>query len=107
VFYEALFPRLPQRGFYQVKLVASASQADHTRRVAANLDSREGNLALVDTTQLADWVGDKVEWVTLDIVGTQSVDVARDEFWFQVLLGLLVTLGLEQLLACWFGTRRA
>ncbi len=107
VFYEALFPRLPQRGFYQVKLVASASQADHTRRVAANLDSREGNLALVDPTQLADWVGDKVEWVTLDIVGTQSVDVARDEFWFQVLLGLLVTLGLEQFLACWFGTRRA
>jgi len=33
--------------------------------------------------------------------------VSRDEFWFQVLLGLLATLGLEQVLACWFGTRRA
>jgi len=107
VFYEALFPRLPQRGFYRVKLLLSGSQTEHTRLVAANLDSRESDLKLVDAAQLVNWVGDKVEWVSLDIVGTQSVDVARDEFWFQVLLGLLATLGLEQVLACWFGTRRA
>lgn len=107
VFYEALFSRLPQRGFYSVKLQSSANQSEYTRRVAANLDPREGNLTLVDPAQLSNWVGDKVEWVSLDVVGTQSVDVARDEFWFQVLLGLLATLGLEQLLACWFGTRRS
>ncbi len=106
VFYEAMFARLPQRGIYKVKLKPSEAGDDHVRLVATNLEAREGELTLVDRTQLASWVGDKVELVTLDAVGTQSVDVARDEFWFQVLLALLITLGLEQFLACWFGTRR-
>lgn len=106
VFYEAMFPKLPQRGIYKIKLKPSGSGEDHIRLVATNLEAREGDLSLVDRTQLASWVGDKVELVTLETVGTQSVDVSRDEFWFQVLLALLVTLGLEQFLACWFGTRR-
>jgi hypothetical protein len=106
VFYEAMFARLPQKGNYRLKLQASAGEREHTRLIACNLDRGEGQLSLVDPTQLASWVGDKVELVPLDIVGTQSVDVARDEFWFQVLVGLLLTLGLEQFLACWFGTRR-
>jgi hypothetical protein len=106
VFYEAMFARLPQKGIYRLKLQASAGEREHTRLIACNLDRGEGQLSLVDPTQLASWVGDKVELVPLDIVGTQSVDVARDEFWFQVLVGLLLTLGLEQFLACWFGTRR-
>jgi hypothetical protein len=106
VFYEAMFARLPQRGIYTLKLKPSDAEQDHVRLVACNLEAREGELTLVDRTQLATWVGDKVELVSLDTVGTQSVDVARDEFWFQVLLALLVTLGLEQFLACWFGTRR-
>lgn len=106
VFYEAMFARLPQRGIYKLKLKPSEAEGDHLRLVACNLEAREGNLLLVDRSQLALWVGDKVELVSLDTVGTQSVDVARDEFWFQVLLALLLTLGLEQFLACWFGTRR-
>ncbi len=105
--YEALFPRLSQRGFYKVKLTTSAGQREHARLVACNLDATEGDLTLVDPTQLAAWVGDRVELVPLEVVGTQSVDVARDEFWFQVLLALVVTLGVEQFLACWFGRRRA
>ncbi|MDP1562595.1 MAG: BatA domain-containing protein [Pirellulaceae bacterium] len=106
VFYEAMFARLPQRGIYKIKLKPSGAGKDHVRLVATNLEAREGDLTLADRTQLASWVGDKVELVTLETVGTQSVDVSRDEFWFQVLLALLVTLGLEQFLACWFGTRR-
>ena len=106
VFYEAMFPRLPQRGVYKVKLKPSEADGDHIRLVACNLEAREGDLTLVERAQLAAWVGDKVQLVSLDSVGDQSVDVARDEFWFQVLLALLITLGLEQFLACWFGTRR-
>ncbi|MBL8892254.1 MAG: BatA domain-containing protein [Planctomycetaceae bacterium] len=106
VFYEAMFARLPQRGIYKLKLKPSDTDQDHVRLVACNLEAREGELTLVDRTQLATWVGDKVELVSLETVGTQSVDVARDEFWFQVLIALLLTLGLEQFLACWFGTRR-
>lgn len=106
VFYEAMFARLPQRGIYKLKLRPSEADGDHLRLVACNLEAREGDLSLVDRSQLALWVGDKVQLVSLDTVGTQSVDVARDEFWFQVLLALLLTLGLEQFLACWFGTRR-
>jgi hypothetical protein len=107
VFYEAMFARLPQRGVYRLKLKASEGEREHTRLLACNLEPNEGDLRLVDAAQLANWVGDKVELVPLEIVGSQSVNVARDEFWFQVLLGLLLTLGLEQFLACWFGTRRA
>lgn len=106
IFYEAMFARLPQRGIYKLKLKPSDAEQDHVRLVACNLEAREGELKLVDRTQLATWVGDKVELVSLDSVGAQSVDVARDEFWFQVLVALLLTLGLEQFLACWFGTRR-
>lgn len=106
VFYEAMFAKLPQRGIYKLKLKPSDAEQDHVRLVACNLEAREGELLLVDRTQLATWVGDKVELVSLESVGTQSVDVARDEFWFQVLVALLLTLGLEHFLACWFGSRR-
>lgn len=111
VFYEAMFERLPQQGFYQLQLQATASPATDgnsqaVRTIACNLQAAEGDLRLVDRTKLTAWVGDKVELVPIDLVSEKSVDVARDEFWFQVLLALAIVLGAEQILACWFGTRR-
>jgi len=106
VFYEALFERLPQRGFYNLQLQSSSSDTVEKRLIACNLDPEEGDLRLVDPVELGRWVGDKVEMVPIDRVSEQSVDVARDEFWFQILLFLAVVLGAEQILACWFGTRR-
>lgn len=107
VFYEAMFQRLTQRGFYKLKLNSTDTNREHVRWIGCNLEVAEGDLKLVDSTQLMAWVGDRVEFVPLDIVGSQSVDVARDEFWFQILLALLAILGLEQFLAVWFGSRRS
>lgn len=107
VFYEAEFESLPERGFYELALQPTDSEDPQQRWYACNLVADEGDLKLVETDLLRQWVGDRVEWVPLSLVSQQSVNVARDEFWFQVLLFLLVALGLEQTLACWFGTRRS
>ena len=107
VFYEAEFEPLPDRGFYEVELQPTAQTESVQRWYACNGVAEEGDLKLVSLPQLQQWMGERVEVVPLGLVSQQSVNVARDEFWFQVLLGLLAVLGLEQFLACWFGTRRS
>lgn len=107
VFYEVAFEPLPDRGFYEMQLQPTDREEKVSRWYACNLVADEGDLKLVQQDLLRQWLGDRVEIVPLGLVSQQSVNVARDEFWFQVLVALLVTLGLEQFLACWFGSKRS
>jgi len=95
-------------GVYQF-LLATTSGAGPTvsRYVAVNPDPRESNLHGASRTELDRAVGESMPFEYVadvgDLVGFSAN--ARPEFWWPLLLGAIVVLLSEHVLAWWFGTR--
>ena len=93
------------QGFYNLKLTRRDGPTEQVL-FAANVDPTEGNLRRADFETLRKEMGEKVQILS----GGQAAALGKlgdtSELWWYLLFGVAGVLGIEQLLAWWFGRRR-
>ena len=106
VLYQVRFDEVRRRGVYEMQLLRN----DRTQEkvlFAANVDPDEGKLKRLNVGSLGEgYFGDQTKLVTSEELASHAVSGGQNEIWPQLLLLLGAVLGIEQLLAWWFGKRR-
>jgi hypothetical protein len=106
VIYEAEFPGLERRGFYELGLSRNSGESESVI-FAANVPADEGRLERLSAADLeTDFWGEKFKLLPLSSLVSQRAEGRSAEMWPQVIWLLLIVLGTEQFLAWWFGKRR-
>ena len=106
VIYEAEFPGLERRGFYELGLSRNSGESESVI-FAANVPADEGRLERLSAADLeTDFWGEKFKLLPLSSLVSQRAEGRSAEMWPQVIWLLLIVLGTAQFLAWWFGKRR-
>jgi hypothetical protein len=92
-------------GYYNVETVKLDGEVVRTL-YAANVDPTEGELARADKVELQTQLGDSAKIISGGPALGSGSEGAKREYSYETLYALLGVLGVEQLLAWWFGKRR-
>ena len=94
-----------QRGFYELQL-SRTDGPDEKVLFAANADASEGDLTRVDLIDLSKTLGDRVKIISSASTASLADAGSQRELWKYLLLGVVLVLCGEQLLAWTFGLKR-
>jgi hypothetical protein len=100
------FEQTGRSGFYALRLRRHDGSVE-TDRVAANVEPTEGDLRPADRDALRRETSDaRIAWLEGRDYLARGADGARTELWRTLLIALVLVLGVESLLAWWFGRSR-
>lgn len=104
--WQLVYDETSRRGFYEL-LLSRNDGVDEKLLYAANADPGEGNLARVDQTRLRETFGDApIRILSASQASSLAGSGSQRDLWMVMLIGVVVILSGEQLLAWAFGLRR-
>ena len=104
--YQVQFPPVAKSGFYDLTLTRTDGQKQSVL-FADNVNTREGDLRRLTPQETGgDFFGDKVSFVTPELLSEQTVKGGSSEIWMQLLYVLFAALMLEQFLGWFWGKKR-
>jgi hypothetical protein len=106
ILYEAEFPAISNRGFYEIGLQRNLGGEDAVL-FSANVDSGESDLKRMPPSVLdGDFFGLDVSMVSVEKLADQTVKGGSSEIWMVVLSILFTVLMVEQILGWFWGRKR-